>query len=152
MKNRNLNQTRANNDVAFNSGVGGRLYAFLSSTHVFPCHLSSAFMSSAPARFLFIFLFVIHCLLWSQSRYTQLPQSSLQYGEKSLVRRISDELLNRNAVSTTENFGHQVCLQIQFDSETQGSIVLSATHSHNQCICSVLTFRRNVPPDEHFYL
>lgn len=69
-------------------------------------------MSSPTARFLFIFLFVIHCLLWSQSRYAHLPQPSLHYREKSLVKRISDELLNRDAVSTVGNFGNQVHSQI----------------------------------------
>lgn len=54
-------------------------------------------MSSASPRLLFVFVLVIHSLLWSQSRYAQLPESSLLRGEQSLVKRFASELLNPDA-------------------------------------------------------
>ncbi|RDB25972.1 putative cation exchanger C3A12.06c [Hypsizygus marmoreus] len=56
-------------------------------------------MSSSLARLLFVFVLVINCLLWSQSRYAQISRPSLLYGEQSLVKRISQELLNPEAAS-----------------------------------------------------
>ncbi|KIL67554.1 hypothetical protein M378DRAFT_185622 [Amanita muscaria Koide BX008] len=53
-------------------------------------------MSSSSARFIFLLTFSISCILWSQSRYGQRFEASspaLLPGE-SLVKRLSDELLN----------------------------------------------------------
>ncbi|KAJ3503447.1 hypothetical protein NLJ89_g8430 [Agrocybe chaxingu] len=47
-------------------------------------------MSSAPGRFIFIFVLILNFVLWSRSRYGQPIQASLFHGgEASLVKRIS---------------------------------------------------------------
>ena len=48
-------------------------------------------MSLGSAKLLFVFIFAVNCVLWSQSRYGQFPQSSVLRGEYSLVKRISLE-------------------------------------------------------------
>lgn len=54
-------------------------------------------MSSASPRVVFVVLFAVNCVLWSSSRYGQLPQPGFLHGENSLVKRISFELANPNA-------------------------------------------------------
>ncbi|CAA7267160.1 unnamed protein product [Cyclocybe aegerita] len=50
-------------------------------------------MSSAPSRFIFVFVLILNFILWSRSRYGQPIQASLFHGgEASLVKRISYEL------------------------------------------------------------
>ncbi|KAF9476678.1 hypothetical protein BDN70DRAFT_934817 [Pholiota conissans] len=49
-------------------------------------------MSKGAARFVFVVLLVLNCVLWSRSRYGQPLHSSLLHGEASLVKRISFEL------------------------------------------------------------
>ncbi|KAJ7494690.1 Sodium/calcium exchanger protein-domain-containing protein [Mycena galericulata] len=56
-------------------------------------------MSLASPRVVFVFLFALNCVLWSSSRYGQLPQTSFLHGENSLVKRISLELANPNVSS-----------------------------------------------------
>jgi sodium/potassium/calcium exchanger 6 len=45
-------------------------------------------MSLGSAKLLFVFVFVINCVLWSQSRYGQLPQATELGRESGLVKRI----------------------------------------------------------------
>ncbi|KAF8962752.1 Sodium/calcium exchanger protein-domain-containing protein [Flammula alnicola] len=49
-------------------------------------------MSNGTARFVFIILFAVNCILWSKSRYGQPMEASSLHSEVSLVKRISYEL------------------------------------------------------------
>ncbi|KAF9468119.1 Sodium/calcium exchanger protein-domain-containing protein [Collybia nuda] len=51
-------------------------------------------MSSTPARFLFVFILAIQCILWSQSRYAQFEDRSSSVGDSSLMKRIYFEVSN----------------------------------------------------------
>lgn len=60
-------------------------------------------MSSAAGRFIFVFLLIVNCIIWSRSRYGQPVHPSLLRSDVSLVKRISHELLQpQDADSTHE--------------------------------------------------
>lgn len=49
-------------------------------------------MSSTAGRFIFVFLLIVNCIIWSRSRYGQPVHTSLLRSDVSLVKRISLEL------------------------------------------------------------
>ncbi|KAJ7475807.1 Sodium/calcium exchanger protein-domain-containing protein [Mycena latifolia] len=59
-------------------------------------------MTLTSPRVVFVLLFALNCVLWSSSRYGQIPHGSFLHGENSLVKRISLELSNPNTSSTSE--------------------------------------------------
>lgn len=70
-------------------------------------------MSSASARFFFVLVLAINCILWSQSRYGQFKQSGILHGEHSLVKRISEELLNPSGVNVSILAEKEVSLLVE---------------------------------------
>ncbi|KAF7374890.1 hypothetical protein MSAN_00375100 [Mycena sanguinolenta] len=54
-------------------------------------------MPLASPRLIFAVVFALNCVLWSSSRYGEIPRTSFIHGENSLVKRISYELTNPNA-------------------------------------------------------
>lgn len=72
-------------------------------------------MSFASARSLFVLVLVINCILWSRSRYGRFPDPSLSYGETSLVKRVSYELLNPHAVHALDGFEKKVGYEVVLD-------------------------------------
>lgn len=59
--------------------------------------------SFGSARFIFVVVFVLNCVLWSQSRYGQLRESSVLHGERSLVKRLVSEFANPNLSVAFDN-------------------------------------------------
>ncbi|KAJ7867665.1 hypothetical protein B0H14DRAFT_2730614 [Mycena olivaceomarginata] len=56
-------------------------------------------MSLASSRLIFAVIFALNCVLWSSSRYGEIPRTSFLHGDNSLVKRISYELTNPNATT-----------------------------------------------------
>ncbi|PFH52952.1 hypothetical protein AMATHDRAFT_1684 [Amanita thiersii Skay4041] len=83
-------------------------------------------MSTASARFIFIFLFSINCILWSQSRYGQHFDSSQSLVRQSLVKRISSELLDPTAFNSTIDITEKQCRPLAHPITSQCSHVLDA--------------------------
>ncbi|KAJ6513253.1 Sodium/calcium exchanger protein-domain-containing protein [Mycena sanguinolenta] len=54
-------------------------------------------MPLASPRLIFAVVFALNCVLWSSSRYGEIPRTSFLHGGNSLVKRISYELANSNA-------------------------------------------------------
>lgn len=59
-------------------------------------------MSSGSAKLVFILVFIINCVLWSQSRYGQFESLNSQLQERSLVKRISYELAHHGLEYTED--------------------------------------------------
>ncbi|KAF8656846.1 hypothetical protein AX16_002393 [Volvariella volvacea WC 439] len=77
-------------------------------------------MSSAPARLIFILVLVIQCILWSHSRYTYTARSPASYhADRSLVKRISLELLTPNATALSSGAPEKECRPIIFPAPDQ---------------------------------
>ncbi|KAJ7739766.1 Sodium/calcium exchanger protein-domain-containing protein [Mycena maculata] len=69
-------------------------------------------MPLASPRVVFVVLFALNCVLWSSSRYGEVPHSGFLHGENSLVKRISLELSNPNAF--TFEGGEKQCRPLAF--------------------------------------
>ncbi|KAF8206423.1 Sodium/calcium exchanger protein-domain-containing protein [Mycena galopus ATCC 62051] len=54
-------------------------------------------MALTAPRLIFVVIFALNCVLWSSSRYGEIPRASFLHGGNSLVKRISEELANPNA-------------------------------------------------------
>jgi len=89
--------------------------------HAVPAHSHRPFlpppMSSAPSRFIFVFVLIVNCILWSRSRYGEPLQASFLHAgpsDVSLVKRISFELSQpqetRISTISKHEVGHVQCL------------------------------------------
>ncbi|KAJ7637723.1 Sodium/calcium exchanger protein-domain-containing protein [Mycena polygramma] len=94
-------------------------------------------MPLAFPRLIFVALFALNCVLWSSSRYGQVPRSGFLHGEHSLVKRISLELANPYAQSETQ------CRPLAFPSIEQ------CAHVQEHCILPP-TFL-SIPYIRHYY-
>lgn len=65
-------------------------------------------MSLASSRLIFAVIFALNCVLWSSSRYGEIPRTSFLHGDNSLVKRISYELTNPNATTWDDALEKQV--------------------------------------------
>lgn len=86
------------------------------------------------AKLVFVVLFVVNCIIWSQSRYSQFESQSLSLGRPSLVKRYLVELGHVN--STYDNLiSEEKAVSTSYDSSLIGG-------SH-RCQCRPLAF----PPE-----
>ncbi|KAJ7274389.1 Sodium/calcium exchanger protein-domain-containing protein [Mycena haematopus] len=74
-------------------------------------------MPTASPRLIFVLVFALNCVLWSSSRYGEIPRASLLHGDNSLVKRISYELANPNA--PTLDIAEKQCRPIAFPATEQ---------------------------------
>ncbi|KAF7336627.1 hypothetical protein MVEN_02097200 [Mycena venus] len=81
-------------------------------------------MSLASPRLIFVVVFALNCVLWSSSRYGEIPRTSFLYGDNSLVKRISYELTNPNA--STWAVTEKQCRPLAFPATEQCDHVLSS--------------------------
>ncbi|KAJ7707755.1 Sodium/calcium exchanger protein-domain-containing protein [Mycena rosella] len=82
-------------------------------------------MALTSPRAVFIFLFALNCVLWSSSRYAQIPHSSFLHGEHGLVKRISMELANPSAL--TLSAGGTQCRPLAFP------VIEQCAHVQDRC-------------------
>ncbi|KAK7033131.1 Sodium/calcium exchanger protein-domain-containing protein [Favolaschia claudopus] len=80
-------------------------------------------MALASPRLIFVLVFALNCVLWSSSHYGEIPQTSLLYGDNSLVKRISLELANPNG-SSLEMAMEKQCRPLAFPATEQCAHVL----------------------------
>ncbi|KAF8896403.1 Sodium/calcium exchanger protein-domain-containing protein [Infundibulicybe gibba] len=76
-------------------------------------------MAFVVTRLIFVSILILHCIVWSQSRYGQIHESSLLRGESSLIKRISYELLNPNSTEYDFSKHEKQCRPLAFPTPTQ---------------------------------
>lgn len=106
-------------------------------------------MTLASPRVVFVVLFALNCVLWSSSRYGQIPHTSFLHGENSLVKRISFELANPNA--SILDAGEKQVRSFRIH-RLPCADVSSVGLSRSRQSTSVLMWRHIVPYPQHSYL
>ena len=96
-------------------------------------------MSSATGRFVFVFLLVVNCIIWSRSRYGQPVHASLLQSDVSLVKRISHELLQPRE---TDDSTHEASISfIDIVPLLTGSDLRSVDRWNFPLLCNVNMFK-----------
>ncbi|KAJ7104199.1 Sodium/calcium exchanger protein-domain-containing protein [Mycena belliarum] len=99
-------------------------------------------MTLASPRVAFVFLFAVNCVLWSSSRYGQIPRATFLHGENSLVKRISLELADSGA-SPSSDVSQSQCRPLAFPTIDQCA--------HVQSYCPLPSTFLSIPYLQHYY-